>query len=222
MNQKKIAVILSGCGFQDGAEIHESTCVLLALDLAGVQVECFAPNKQQGVVVNHLTGSNDSEAGRNILTESARIARGNVKAMTAFKVDDFDALVMPGGFGAAMNLSNFGSAGENCEVDMGVDQAIQAFAKAKKPIGAICIAPATLAKSLQSAGVHATLTIGSDEVVAEKITAMGHKHEVCAATDCVIDQENKVVTTPAYMTAQGIGEVWGGGEKLIKTVVEMA
>ena len=219
---KKVAVIIAGCGFQDGAEIHETTCALLAIDLAGADAVCFAPNKMQSTVVNHLTGSNDSEAGRNTLTEAARIARGNIKATAAANIDELDALIMPGGFGAAMNLSNFGTAGENCELDADVENLIKAFVRAKKPIGAICIAPATLARALQNAGVSANLTIGNDAGVANKIAAMGHKHQDCAASDCVIDAENKIVTTPAYMSATSIGEVWSGVKKLVNAVLEMS
>lgn len=217
---KKVAVVLSGCGFKDGSEIHEATCALLALSQQGVEYQCFAPNRLS-FAVNHLTMQPESEK-RNILTEAARIARGKIQAVAALKVESFAALIFPGGFGAATQLCNFASAGENCEVDADVARVIADFVKAKKPIGAICIAPAMLAKALELVGVQANLTIGDEAETAQKIEAMGHTHVNCAAVDCVVDEARKMVTTPAYMNAKNIAEVYQGVAKLVEQVLFLA
>ncbi|PIR25161.1 MAG: isoprenoid biosynthesis protein ElbB [Deltaproteobacteria bacterium CG11_big_fil_rev_8_21_14_0_20_42_23] len=218
--KKKIGVILSGCGFKDGSEIHEATCALLAIDKAGAEAVCFAPNINQRMHVNHLDGEQVPNA-RNVLQESARIARGHIADLHTANADELDALVMPGGAGAAMNLSTFAQEGENCEVNEDLLHLIEQMHIRHKPIAAICIAPATLAKALQDIGVSATLTIGDDAETAKKITAMGHSHENCRAVDCVIDRDKNIVTTPAYMNAKSIGEVWSGVEKLVDAVVKM-
>jgi len=158
---------------------------------------------------------------RNVLQESARIARGHIADLHTANADELDALVMPGGAGAAMNLSTFAQEGENCEVNEDLLHLIEQMHIRHKPIAAICIAPATLAKALQDIGVSATLTIGDDAETAKKITAMGHSHENCRAVDCVIDRDKNIVTTPAYMNAKSIGEVWSGVEKLVDAVVKM-
>ena len=218
--KKKVAVILSGCGFKDGSEIHEATCTLLALSQHGVEYQCFAPNRLS-FAVNHLTMQPESEK-RNILTEAARIARGKILAVAALKVENFAALIFPGGFGAATQLCNFASAGENCEVDADVAHVVAEFVKAKKPIGAICIAPAMLAKALELVGVQARLTIGDEVETAQKVEMMGHSHVMCSSVDCVVDEAHQVVTTPAYMNAQNIAEVYQGVTKLVEQVLFLA
>ncbi|MFR0689280.1 isoprenoid biosynthesis glyoxalase ElbB [Enterobacterales bacterium AE_CKDN230030158-1A_HGKHYDSX7] len=215
---KKVAVILSGCGVYDGAEIHESVITLLRLSQRGAKVQCFAPNIAQHHVLNHLTGEEMAES-RNVLVESARIARGEVKDVREAKVEDFDALIVPGGFGAAKNLSDFAFKGDQCEVQPDVLALAKAFAAAKKPVGLICIAPAMAAR-IYGAGVECT--IGTDEGTAQALTRMGAKHVECAVEDIVEDQEHKLVTTPAYMLAQSIAEAASGINKAVDRVLELA
>ena len=214
---KKIAVILSGCGVYDGTEIHESVITLLRLDQRGCQVQCFAPDIAQMHVVNHLTGEEMAES-RNVLVESARIARGEIKAITEANVDDFDALIMPGGFGAAKNLSDFAVEGAGCTVDLQVQALAEAFAEARKPVGLICISPALAAKIY---GPGVTCTIGNDPDTAKAIDKMGGTHQECEVTDIVEDTARKLVSTPAYMRAKTIGEAAAGINKLVDRVIEL-
>ncbi|WP_152219297.1 isoprenoid biosynthesis glyoxalase ElbB [Pseudomonas sp. SCB32] len=216
--QKKVAVILSGCGVYDGAEIHESVITLLRLSQRGAKVQCFAPNIAQHHVLNHLTGEEMAES-RNVLVESARIARGEVKDVREAKVEDFDALLVPGGFGAAKNLSDFAFKGDQCEVQPDVLALAKAFAAAKKPVGLICIAPAMAAR-IYGAGVECT--IGTDAGTAQVLTKMGAKHVDCAVEDIVEDKAHKLVTTPAYMLAQSIAEAASGINKAVDRVLELA
>ncbi|MCU1717991.1 isoprenoid biosynthesis glyoxalase ElbB [Pseudomonas sp. 5P_3.1_Bac2] len=215
---KKVAVILSGCGFYDGAEIHESVITLLRLDQRGAQVQCFAPNINQLHVVDHLTGE-ATEQSRNVLVESARIARGNIKDVTQLHASDFDALILPGGFGAAKNLSDFALKGAECTVQADVLAATQEFAKASKPVGLICISPA-MAGRIYGPGVIAT--IGTDEGTAAALTQMGVVHQDCEVTEIIEDTARKLVTTPAYMLAKSIAEAASGINKLVDRVLELA
>jgi len=214
---KKVAVILSGSGVYDGAEIQESVITLLRLDQRGAQVQCFAPNIAQLHVINHLTGEEMPES-RNVLVESARIARGNVKDIRDADVEDFDALIVPGGFGAAKNLSNFAIEGAGCTVQPEVLALAEAFAEAGKPVGLICISPALAAKIY---GPGVTCTIGNDADTAAAMNKMGATHEECAATEIVEDKARKLVTTPAYMLAQTISEAASGINKLVDRVLEL-
>ncbi|EUB73175.1 ThiJ/PfpI domain-containing protein [Pseudomonas sp. GM41(2012)] len=214
---KKIAVILSGCGVYDGAEIHESVITLLRLDQRGAQVQCFAPNITQLHVINHLTGEEMPES-RNVLVESARIARGNIKDIREADVEDFDALIVPGGFGAAKNLSNFAVEGAGCTVQPEVLALAEAFAEAGKPVGLICISPALAAKIY---GPGVTCTIGNDADTAAAMNKMGATHADCAVTDIVEDKARKLVSTPAYMLAQSISEAASGINKLVDRVLEL-
>ncbi|WHS60135.1 isoprenoid biosynthesis glyoxalase ElbB [Pseudomonas sp. G2-4] len=214
---KKIAVILSGCGVYDGAEIHESVITLLRLDQRGAQVQCFAPNIAQLHVINHLTGEEMSES-RNVLVESARIARGNVKDLREAKAEDFDALIVPGGFGSAKNLSNFAVEGAGCSIQPEVLALAEAFAEAGKPVGLICISPALAAKIY---GPGVVCTIGNDVDTAAAVVKMGGTHEECAVTDIVEDTARKLVSTPAYMLAQNISEAASGINKLVDRVLEL-
>jgi len=214
---KKIAVILSGCGVYDGAEIHESVITLLRLDQRGAQVQCFAPDIAQLHVINHLTGEEMPES-RNVLVESARIARGNVKDLREARVEDFDALIVPGGFGSAKNLSNFAVEGAGCTVQPEVLALTEAFAEAGKPVGLICISPALAAKIY---GPGVTCTIGNDPDTAAAVSKMGGTHEDCAVTDIVEDHARKLVSTPAYMLAQNISEAASGINKLVDRVLEL-
>ncbi|MBV4489308.1 isoprenoid biosynthesis glyoxalase ElbB [Pseudomonas oryzicola] len=214
---KKVAVILSGCGVYDGAEIHESVITLLRLDQRGAQVQCFAPNIAQLHVINHLTGEEMPES-RNVLVESARIARGQVKDIREAKAEDFDALIVPGGFGAAKNLSNFAVEGANCSVNPDVLALAEAFATACKPVGLICISPALAAKIY---GPGVVCTIGTDAGTAAAVEKMGGTHEQCDVHDIVEDIQRKLVTTPAYMEAKSISEAAGGIYKLVDRVLEL-
>ena len=214
---KKIAVILSGCGVYDGAEIHESVITLLRLDQRGAEVQCFAPNISQLHVINHLTGDEMPES-RNVLVESARIARGNIKDIREASVEDFDALIVPGGFGAAKNLSNFAIEGAGCTVQPDVLALTEAFAEAGKPVGLMCISPALAAKIY---GPGVTCTIGSDADTAAAMNKMGSTHQDCAVSDIVEDKARKLVCTPAYMLAQSISEAASGINKLVDRVLEL-
>lgn len=201
----RVAMILSGCGVFDGSEIHESVLSYLALDKAGCKVFFFAPDMMQSNVVNHLSGSPVAREKRNVIVESARIARGFVASLEDLEMTEFEGLFFPGGFGVAKNLSNFASAGSNCEVDPQVARIIRQAHDSSKPIGAVCIAPILLARVLGEQ-VRVTLTIGNDSKTASLIEEMGCRHKECSVAEAVVDQEHKVVTAPAYMLAGSIAE----------------
>jgi enhancing lycopene biosynthesis protein 2 len=215
---KNVGVVLSGCGVYDGTEIHEAVLTLLALDRAGAKAVCFAPDKPQLHVINHLSGDEVPEQ-RNVLVESARIARGEVQPLSQADASQLDALIVPGGFGAAKNLSSFASEGEGCWIDKDLVKLTQQMHKANKPIGFMCIAPALLPKLLDQ---QVRLTIGNDLDLGEVIDAMGGEPVICPVDDIVVDSENKVVTTPAYMLAKSIGEAASGIDKLVSRVLDLA
>lgn len=214
---KQVAVVLSGCGVYDGAEIHEAVLTLLALDRAGAQAVCFAPDKPQLHVINHLSGDEMPES-RNVLLESARIARGNIQPLSQADAGQLDALIVPGGFGAAKNLSSFATQGAECSVDPDLSRLIREIHKLNKPMGFMCIAPALLPKVIDK---PLRLTIGNDPDLGEVIDAMGGEPVICPVDDIVVDIENKVVTTPAYMLAQSIGEAARGIDKLVSRVLDL-
>lgn len=216
----RVAVCLSGCGVKDGSEIHEAVLTLLALDQAGAQVTCCAPNIDQPVVINHLTGTTTNEK-RNVLVESARIARGSIKDLATVHARDIDALVFPGGLGAARNLCTFADDGPACRVNHEVQRLIGEMLAARKVIGAICIAPAMLARAAAAHGVHAEVTIGTDHPTATAINKMGARHKDCPCTSFVLDHEHRIVTTPAYMLGKGPAEVFEGIRKLVSEVMRM-
>ncbi|NQY65193.1 MAG: isoprenoid biosynthesis glyoxalase ElbB [Alteromonadaceae bacterium] len=216
---KKIAVILSGCGVYDGSEIHEAVLTLLAIEQNGAQYRCFAPNVNQHHVVNHLTGAISENETRNVLVESARIARGDVEDITDLYVDEWDALVVPGGFGAAKNLCDFAIKGKDSTVNSQVLAACQAFASAEKPAAYLCIAPAMLAL-IYGEGVKGT--IGKEAGTIETLTSMGLDHINCEVEDIVVDEKHKVISTPAYMLATNISEAATGINKLVNKLVEMS
>ncbi|WP_448548439.1 isoprenoid biosynthesis glyoxalase ElbB [Thalassotalea fusca] len=217
---KNIAVILSGCGYLDGAEIREAVLTLLALDTQGTQYKIFALNKAQHHVVNHVNGEEVPVATRNILEESARIARGEIADLTQLNVDNFDALVLPGGFGVAKNMCSFAFDGTNANVDELVLDAVTAFKKASKPIGAICISPALIALSVGKSSP--TLTIGKDEGTAQALEQLGAKHKNCETNDCVVDEQHKIVTTPAYMDGNAkLSDVFAGISKLVSEIIRL-
>nr|WP_136250522.1 isoprenoid biosynthesis glyoxalase ElbB [Ningiella ruwaisensis] len=214
---KKIAVILSGCGVFDGAEIQESVLTLLYLARAGASYQCFAPDIKQMHVLNHTTGEEMDES-RNVLIEASRICRGDIKPVDELKAKDFDAVILPGGFGAAKNLSDFAVEGANSKVEASTLSALKDFAEAKKPAGYICIAPAMIPHVY---GKGAKATIGNDEDTAKAIEQMGGTHVRCTVDDIVIDKENRLVTTPAYMLAESITHADAGISKLVAEVLNM-
>jgi enhancing lycopene biosynthesis protein 2 len=216
MQKKNFAVILSGCGHQDGAEIHEATLTLWAIHKHGAEFQCYAPDIKQHHVLNHLTGQEMNEK-RNVLIESARIARGKIAALATFNPDSADALIIPGGFGAAKNLSSYAFDGARCTVNNDVAAAIKSMHKAGKPLGALCIAPVILAKVLGKG----TLTIGQDASTAENLTAMGARHQQTMQGEITVDLENKIVTTPCYMLNSRIDQIGDGADNLVKAMLEM-
>lgn len=214
---KKIAVVLSGCGVFDGAEIIESVLTLLAIETQGACYQCLAPNIEQAQVVNHLTQKSETSQKRNVLEESARIARGNIIALSEARPDDYDAAIFPGGFGAAKNLCDFAFKGAECTIDSQVIHFVKAMHSQRKPQGFICIAPAML-PGIFGKGVQ--LTIGNDVDTAATLTRMGAEHSACAVDGIVVDEKNQVVTTPAYMLAQSIVEAQSGINKLVSAVIQ--
>lgn len=215
----KIGVLLSGCGVYDGSEIHEAVITLLALDRGGAEIICMAPDMNQYHVINHLTQEVVSEK-RNVLVESARIARGEIKDLKEVKASDLDGLIIPGGFGAAKNLSDFAVKGPEATVNFDVKRILEEMVEAGKPVGAICIAPATLTKAL--AGKRPEVTIGKDQATASAIEAMGGQHRACPVDEIHVDEKNNIVTTPAYMLGPGIKEVAEGIQKLVDKILELA
>lgn len=216
----KVGVLLSGCGFLDGAEIHESVLTLLALDQKGATYVCCAPNTNQAAVVDHQTRQPTGEK-RNVLKESARIARCEIRDVAKVEAGELDALVIPGGFGAAKNLCTLADEGPQCSVNPEVERLVVNMLEQRKPVGAICIAPALLARIAGKQGIKGTVTIGTDPGTAQGITAMGCVHENHAVTEIAIDKAHKLVSTPAYMLGQGPAEVFEGIRKLVDAVLEM-
>jgi enhancing lycopene biosynthesis protein 2 len=215
---RRVAVILSGCGYLDGAEIHESVITLLALDRAGAEVECLAPDKPQLDVVDHRSGEAVAGESRNVLAESARIARGAIRDVAEARAEDYDAVIVPGGFGAAKNLSSFATEGPACDVDPGVEALLRGAHEAGRPVGLICIAPAVGARLFPDV----ELTIGSDPDTAGALEQMGAHHKTCAVESFVCDERAKVVSCPAYMLGPGIKDVAAGIEKLVAEVLRLA
>jgi enhancing lycopene biosynthesis protein 2 len=213
---KTFAVILCGCGHRDGSEIHEATLTLWAIHKNGADYQCFAPDIRQHHVLNHLTGEEMPEA-RNILIEAARIARGKVKDLSLFEAADFDGLVIPGGVGAAKNLCTYAFDGADCTVNHDVARAVRAMRHAGKPIGALCIAPVILAKVLGKV----TVTAGQDTDTAADIRAMGGSHTPTLHGEIVVDQINKIVTTPCYMLDSRVDQIGEGADKLINAMLKM-
>jgi enhancing lycopene biosynthesis protein 2 len=217
---KKVAVILSGCGVFDGAEIHESVLVLLALDRAGAQIVCAAPDIPQRQVVNHLTQQVEKAENRNVLVESARIARGAIVSLDQLMASEIDAVILPGGFGAAKNLCNFALAGPDFQIQPELERVLKEVHAAGKPLGFVCIAPAIAAKLFGTGGLE--FTIGTERDTANALEKSGGRHVACPVQDVVVDRRRKIVTTPAYMLAQRITEAEAGINKLVAAVLEMA
>jgi enhancing lycopene biosynthesis protein 2 len=216
MGAKKFAVILSGCGNKDGAEIHESVMTLWAIHKHGAEFQCFAPDIAQHHVLNFITGQEMAET-RNVLVESARIARGNIKDLREYNAADYDGLVMPGGLGAAKNLSTFAFDGPHCVVNEEVERAVKDTVAQSKPIGALCIAPAVIAKILGEVDI----TIGEDPATEAAIAKMGARHTKSTHGEIVVDPKRKVVTTPCYMLDARVDQIGTGAENLVKAMLDM-
>ena len=214
----KVAVVLAGCGVYDGSEIYEATLTMLFLDRAGVPYQCLAPNIDQMHVINHLTGEVAAGETRNVLVEAARLARGEVMDLADGNAADYDALIVPGGFGVAKNLCNFAVKGADMTIREDVTAFVGAFRDAGKPVGLVCIAPVMAA---QLFGEGTQCTIGKDQDVAAAITAMGGDHHECAVSNVVSDGDRKLVTTPAYMLAKSISEAASGIERLVDEVLKL-
>ena len=216
MSEKKIAVLLSGCGVFDGSEIHEAVTVMLAIEQQGGTYQCFAPEGEQNVTNNHLTKQNVAEK-RRMLVEAARIARGNIKSLKAYNPADYDALVIPGGMGAIVNLCTFAMEGPACAVHPDVEKAIKDTHTSEKPIVGLCIAPVLIARVLQKG----TVTIGNDPETAMAISKTGATHSVCSAAQVCVDKENRLITTPCYMLDKSLKDVALSTSNAIKTLNEM-
>ncbi|MCW8334151.1 isoprenoid biosynthesis glyoxalase ElbB [Vibrio paucivorans] len=215
---KKIAVILSGSGVFDGAEIHESVLALHAVEKNGASWHCFAPDIDQMHVINHKTGEEMAES-RNVLVEAARIARGNIEDVATLNADDFDALLVPGGFGAAKNLTDFAVNGAECSINTHVASACRAFAQARKPAGYLCIAPAIIPMIY---GDNVQGTIGNDQATAAAFNQLGGSHIDCPVDDYIFDENHLVLSTPAYMLAGNISEAAAGIEKLVNKLISLS
>lgn len=213
---KKFAVILAGCGVYDGAEIHEATLTMLAIMRQGGLYQCFAPNIEQHHVINHLNGE-EMDQNRNVLVESARIARGDIKDLTEFDGKEYDAIIFPGGFGAAKNLSSVAFEGADASVNSDVEKAIKQMFELKKPIGALCISPTIIAKVLNKINV----TIGQDQGTIDVVEAFGANHIETEHGDVVLDEENLVFTTPCYMLDANILDIDDGATNIVYAMLEM-
>ncbi len=216
----KVAVILSGCGYLDGAEVREAVLSLLYLDQQGASVSMFAPNVPQMHVINHLTGE-PTEETRNVLEESARIARGHVAPLSDLDAAQYDALVIPGGFGVAKNLSDFAVEGSDMEPDEDFARVVNAFFEQGKPIGAICISPAVLIGAIDQEDTKITVTIGDDEGAAQAIREMGGEHQKAPSDGCVVDAAHKIISCSAYMREDSIAPIAKGIKQVITRVIEM-
>lgn len=210
----KLAVILSGCGVYDGAEIHEAVMTLYAIEQHGGTYDLFAPNVMQYHVVNHLTGEVMKES-RNVLTESARIARGKIRALTEYRAADYDALIFPGGFGVAKNLCSYAFEGPECRVDRIVEKVIRETHSAGKPIGALCISPVLIARVLG----EVTVTIGNDPATVTDLKTLGATHEVKMHGEVSIDMKNMIVTAPCYMLDSSVSDIARDAAAVVKALI---
>ena len=218
-SSKRVGVVLAGCGYLDGAEIHEATCTLLSLDRRGATLVAAAPDVPQMHVVDHVKGK-PADGARGVLAESARIVRGRIQDLATVHAKDLDALVFPGGFGAAKNLCTFAVDGRAMRVLPEVERIVREVRAAGKPMGFICIAPVIAAKVL--GGEHPRLTIGNDAETAAAVESFGARHVECRVEDICVDERLKLVSTPAYMLGPWIAPVAAGIDKLVSAVLEMA
>lgn len=224
----KIGVLLAGSGVFDGSEIHEATFALLAIDQLGAEAVCFAPNKDQHHVINHLNGEEMDEK-RNVLVESARIARGKITSIKDISVDDFDGLVIPGGFGAAKNLNQWAISGPDGDIDDDVKRIILECVSLSKPIAALCMGPTVVAKALEDSGFHPTLSVGTTEepspyeigAISEGMKSIGSEIEFTTIDEVLVDDELKIVTAPCYMMEASITEIYENAFAAVEALIEM-
>jgi len=212
------AVVLSGCGRADGSEIHEAVCALLCIENMGCTYQCFAPNIKQAQVINHINNKPMSET-RNVLTEAARIARGNIKDLEEFRTYDFDGIIFPGGLGAVTNWCDFAQKGTECTVNTSIYSVIRQCYDKKLVIGAMCIAPALIALVLADKKIH--FTLGAGGATAQKLEKLGAIHEEVGATDVCIDYQNRICTTPAYMLATNMLDVCQGAQNMVGAMCKL-
>lgn len=211
---KRFGVVLAGAGQFDGSEIQEAVLLLLAIASNGAQYQCFAPDVEQHHVIDHISGAEMPER-RSVLREAARIARGDIKPLSAFRVEDFDALVFPGGYGAAKNLSTYALAGDKCTINPEVKEVIASMHKAQKPIGAMCIAPILIAKSLSMG----TITFGAECDAAQDARTLGATTVTAEKHDVAHDQANRLFSTPCYMLDSNIADVSEGAQNMVKAML---
>ncbi|MBL0060135.1 MAG: isoprenoid biosynthesis glyoxalase ElbB [bacterium] len=215
-----VGVVLSGCGYLDGAEIYEATLTLLSLDKRGISYQCLAPDVTQMHVVNHKTGEATGES-RNVLVEAARIARGKIEPLSEAWLDKLDAVIFPGGFGAAKNYCDYAVNGEDCTIHPIVESFMQKAVTNRKPLGVICISPVVLARALKGLDLHPQLTVGKSSGASQAVDNFGSHHVECVVTDCIVDHELRVVSTPAYMYSARISEVALGIDKLVEQIAAL-
>jgi enhancing lycopene biosynthesis protein 2 len=214
----KFAIILAGCGQHDGSETHEVITALLAMEQQGIDWFAFAPDRDQSRVVNHITNEENPNETRHIIEESARLVRGRIKPLTEIDLNEFDAVIFPGGFGAATNWCNWMTHGIEFDIKDDIKELVQKAQQHQCAFGFICIAPVMIAKLFE----HATLTIGNDETIAKKLESLGAKPVICSATEVAIDRAHKIVSTPANMLAENMVELYQGIYKLIEEVAQLS
>jgi enhancing lycopene biosynthesis protein 2 len=219
-SQKRVGVVLSGCGFLDGAEIQEAVCTLLSLDRRGAQLVAMAPDVEQMHVVDHVKSAPAEGQRRRVLEEAARIVRGQITDVSKVSAKDLDALIFPGGYGVAKNLCSFATEGKNMRVLPGVERLAREVRGAGKPAGYICIAPVIAARLFGAEAV--SVTIGNDRDTAAAIESWGARHVDCKVDEIAVDERLKIVSTPAYMLGPWIAQVAAGIDKLVSAVLEMA
>jgi enhancing lycopene biosynthesis protein 2 len=219
---KKYAIIFAGCGVYDGTEIHEAVITMLNIKKYGSKYNCFAPDRAQYHVIDHLKEEPDEEVNRNILVESARIARSDIKNIIDYKPQDFDGLLIPGGFGVAKSLFTYAVDGFQCAIQDDIKNVIINTHGYGKPIGAMCISPLLVVRAFQDTEVEPIVTLGNDPVLAKAVKDMGGIHKTCNVKDICYDEKNKIVTTPAYTLADDITEVAEGIEKLVYKIIEIS
>ncbi len=228
MKKARIAVLLAGCGVYDGSEIHEAVFTMLAIQESGNSYQCFAPDKPQYHVINHFTGQEESQP-RNVLHEAARIARGDIKALETLNVADFDALIIPGGFGAAKNLNQWAIAGPDGMIDGDVKAVILAFSAAGKVLGALCMGPTVLAKAFEDTDISPLLTVGTTSepspydiaAISAGMTSLGSKVVMKTIAEIAVDKKHKIVTAPCYMMEASILQVRENARQLVDAVISL-
>lgn len=221
----KVGVLLSGCGVLDGSEVYESVLTILALERAGADVAAVAPDIDMSEVINHYRGTDvrTGEAGgpaRSVLGQSARIVRGKITSLTEVSAHDFDALIIPGGYGVVKNLCTFANDGTDAHVEENVRRIIVEMVSLGKPIGAICIAPVLVALCV---GERApSLTVGNDAKIAVALQRLGATHTETTVDEIHVDEKLRIVSTPAFMLANHAIEAEAGINKLVNKVLELA